>query len=633
MMLIVKNILSKRPELHPAAGFALVLAAAAVLTYLMFAIQPFEPWLFERVLEENGFAVIALNFLPIALAVTVLYFATGNAALSSGLVGLVVVALSVANRFKIIFRQDPLTTWDFVLGAELAVISRSFSTRLIVGTIGGFVLMVVAVCVVTLLVRTRRMPRAVRAAGLTLSLLAAVVSTRTVLSDTEIFSGMYVSGNPYRMENQFNSRGFLYAFLHTHLTSEITQPHDFDAAVVSQQIAMFEFNLEERQAAPMVYVEPDMSRHPHVILVLAEAFSEFHLSPGITFPEGFDPAYNYRRLREESLYGYIVVPNYGGGTADTEFDILTGINTRHYRGMAYSYMLITREFPGLVSILNGLGYHSQALHPGFSWFYNRENVFEFLGFDNYFAGDDFYGAPLRGGYISEEYTFDHVLRRFDEHVEQRPGVPLFEFVITIQNHGPYDEKYNNAYTVEFESYPELSPTDINLLQNYFYGLMDVDRELGRLTDHMAASDEPVVIVYFSDHLPLVTRGILDAHQHPPAAVNHGYWPELWPVIGDFTTPFLIWQNAAAAELLEGRTTHEESGVVMSSFHLGAFILEFLGLQHADPFMYHISSLRTTIPVQLEFAYFDTEGRRFDYGEAMYTGVRLYKHWSYYRLFN
>ena len=630
----LKNILSKRLHLGFWPAFALAVLSSATLTYFMFALQPFEPWLFERVIEENGAAVIWLNFLPILIASLILFFLTNNIVMSSGITGLVVIALSVANRFKIIFRHDPLTTWDFVLGAEVAVIMRSFSPRLIFGTLGGFSLIVALIIVFLIFVRTQKMRLAVRAAGLTLSLAAALISTRTFLADEHLFNSLYVSGNPYRLENQFNSRGFLYAFIHTHLTSEITQPLSFDAAVVAQQIAL----LEDQHAAMLdrSYVDssPEISRNPHVIVILAEAFSEFHLSPGITFADGFDPGYNYRRLRDESLHGYIVVPNYGGGTADTEFDILTGINTRFYRGMAYSYMLITREFPGLVSVFNSLGYHSQALHPGYSWFYNRENVFEFLGFDNFMAGDDFAGAPTRGGYVSEEYTFDRVIKRFEEHLATRPDTPLFEFVITIQNHGPYDHaKHPNYYTVEFESNPPLSPSDMDLLRTYFYGLADVDRELGRITEHMAASDEPVVIVYFSDHLPLVTRDILEAHQHPPAAMSYNYWPEVWPFISDFTAPFIIWQNAAAAELLEGRTTAEESGLIMSSFSFGAFILEFLGLERADAFMYHVNSLRKKIPVQLEFAYFDALGRRFSYDETMGSDVKLYKHWSYYRLFN
>ncbi|MCL2852733.1 MAG: LTA synthase family protein [Defluviitaleaceae bacterium] len=629
----VKNIFSWRLYIGVWPAFALVVLSSAALTYFMFALQPFESWLFERVLEENGAAVIWLNFLPILITSLILYFASNNVVLSVGVTGFIVIALSVGNRFKIIFRQDPLTTWDFVLGAELAVISRSFSPRLIFGTLGGFALIVAVTIVLLIFVRTRKMAFAARAIGLALSLAAGLISTRTFLADEHLFNHLYVSGNPYRMENQFNSRGFLYAFIHTHLTSEITRPLGFDAASVSQHVAM----LEERPGeAEEAYSSPDMSRHPHVILVLAEAFSEFHLSPGITFAEGFDPGYNYRRLREESLHGYIVVPNYGGGTADAEFDILTGINTRHYRGMAYSYMMITREFPGLVSVLNSLGYHSQALHPGFAWFYNRENVFEFLGFDNYMAGDDFAGAPTRGGYVTEEYTFDRVIERFEEHLELRPDSPLFEFVITIQNHGPYDHaKHPNSYTVEFESDPPLSQADMDLLRTYFYGLADVDRELGRITDYMAAIDEPVIVIYFSDHLPLVTRGILDAHQYPnpPAAMNYDYWPEVWPFVSDFTVPFIIWRNEAAEKLLEGRTTSEESGLIMSSFSFGAFILEFMGLEQVDPFMYHINNLRKKIPVQLEFAYFDALGRRFSYDETINDDVRLYKHWSYYRLFN
>ncbi|MCL2616734.1 MAG: LTA synthase family protein [Defluviitaleaceae bacterium] len=636
----IQELLPKRLHLNYWLGLWLTFAAAIVFTYFMFALQPFEPWLLEHVLDQSGWLLLWLNFLPILLASLILYFATNSFTLSSGITGFVVVALSVANRFKQIFRHDPLTTWDFMLGAETAVILRGFSPRLVFGTLAGFTLIIAIIAVAMLFVRTTRMPATVRWPGLALCLSAALMSSRTTFSDIYLFDSLYVYGTPHRLESQFNSRGFLYSFIHIHLTSEITQPDGFNAAHVSERIAIVAQRaaLSDEHAHTLALAEstatPDMSRHPHVIMVLAEAFSELAFSPGLTFEGGFHPSYHFKRLREESLHGHIVVPNFGGGTADTEFDILTGISTRLYRGMAYSYMLITREFPSIVSILNGLGFHSQAMHPGYEWFYNRENVFEFLGFDNYMAGDAFEGAPTRGGYVTEEYTFDRLIERFEEHLALRPNVPLFEFVITIQNHGPYDHaKHPNAYTIQFDSDPPLSESDADMLRTYFYGIADVDNQLARLTDFMAATVEPVVIIYFSDHMPLVTRGIVDAHQRPPNALTS----RIWPYIGDFTVPFIIWQNDAARELLHGRTPpallSDTYQPLLSSFMLGALMLEYLGLESSDPFMYFLSGLRKKIPVQLEFAYFDALGNMFSYGDDMDSEVRLYKHWSYYRLFN
>ena len=631
----IKNILSKRLHLSLAVSLVLITATSALFTYFVFLIQPFEPWLLDEVLEANGAAIIFLNLLPILLTALILYFATNNFVLSAGATGFIVVALSVANRFKIIFRQDPLTTWDFVLGAEVAVIARSFSPRLVIGTLGGFALIIVLIAITMVFVRNRKMPATIRMIGLVLSLAAAFISVQTVLSDRYLYNSFYVSGNPYRMKNQFSSRGFIYAFIHTHLTSQITQPPGFNAAYISEHISRETERINLAHAELLEAENINMEQHPHVIMILAEAFSELALSDGLIFANNFDPTYHYRRIRDESLHGYIVVPNFGGGTADTEFDILTGINTLNYRQMAYSYMLITREFPGLTSTFNRLGFHSQALHPGYSWFYNRQNVFEFLRFDNYMANEYFEDAPTRGGYITEEATFDRVIERFEEHLELRPNMPLFEFVITIQNHGPYEyTKHPNSSSIELESYPELSDDDMTMLRTYLYGLADIDVQLGRIIDYFSASDEPVVIVYFSDHMPLISRGILNAHHHPPQNVPMAQ--DIWPMIGDFTVPFIIWQNDSAEELLQGRAPKQQAGehpVLMSSFYLGAFVLEQLGLATADPFMHFLSELRKKIPVQLEYFYFDAQGERFAFIDEQTEDVRFYRHWGYYRLFN
>ena len=629
--LSLRNLLSKRLWLDYRLGLGLVVVASAVFTYFMFWLQPFEPWYLEVVLGINGWEVVLLNFLPVLLAAFILYFTTGSLVLSVGVTGFVVVVLSVLNRLKIMFRNDPLSTWDFMLGAEVAVIMRGFSTRLVWGTFGGFGLIVLVVVVVLFFVRTTKMPVVLRIGGLVVCLAVAVVSGRTVFSDEELFGRLYVVGNPDRIHNHFNSKGFLYSFIHIHLTSQITQPDGFNAAQVQRSI-LYRAEAAQRSMQRMKdYPEADFGQHPHVILILAEAFSELALSPGLTFECGLDPSYNYRRVRGESRHGYIVVPNYAGGTADTEFDILTGINTRHYRGMAFSYMMVTRAFPGLVNIMNAHGFHSQVMHPGYRWFYNRENVFELLGFYNFIGEETFEGALRRGGYISEEATFDRMIERFEDHLQQRPGVPLFEFVITIQNHGPYDQaKHPNYYTVGLVSDPPLSPEDTDLLRTYFYGLADIDRELGRIIDYMAAVNQPVVVIYFSDHMPLVTQDILDIHHLPPTEKAYA----MWPYIGDFTVPFIIWQNDAADKLLQRRTPPRvDYTPLMSSFYFGAFVLEHLGLHASDPFMYFLSHLRTKTPVQMEFAYFNAQGERFGYSPAMHDDIRLYKHWSYYRLFN
>ena len=623
------KVFSKIPclRLGLAASLVLALIATSILTYFVFMLQPFPLWVLEEILAENGWDIIWLNFLPIVVSILFLYFLFNNIVVSAGTVGFLVILLSVLNRFKIIFRHAPLTSMDFRLGAEFMGIAHGFSSRLIYGTLFGFIFIILSIIAAAIFIRSKPMPKVFRLTGLGISL-AAVVASQNILADEERFESLYVHGNNWRMENHFNSKGFLYAFIHTHLTTEISAPYSFN-------VATFRAELEESSRAqyPM---QLGSHAQPHVFLILAEAFSEVSEAPGIQFYGGFNPLENYIRIRGDSLHGHIVVPHYGGGTADTEFDILTGISTRNFRGAPFSNTLITRSFPGLIRVLSQAGYHPQAVHPGFYWFYDRINAFNFLGFDSFKALEDFTPPPeMIAGYATEEATFDVVLERFERHLAEHPGVPLFEKVITIQNHGPYEYKHSSDFPVEFTSYPPLLPNEMNLLSNYFYGLSMVDIQLARLVDYMAASPEPVVIIYYSDHLPLLTRGILDAHVDPPNYAFGSYLPELGEQLRDFTVPFIIWSNEPARGLLSQRRASEDIRLdtPISSFYLGALILAYLGMEQADPFFYFLNNLRKQFPVQMELAYFDIGGNMFRYEDETHPDIRLYRHWSYYRLFN
>ncbi|MCL2616931.1 MAG: hypothetical protein FWD96_04730, partial [Defluviitaleaceae bacterium] len=286
----MKNIFKKKVHLGVATSLVLIVITSLVATYFVFWLQPFPLWLMQVALENSGWVVVWLNFLPILLCMLLLYFALNSFVLSAGITGFVVVVLSVLNRFKIMFRHDPLTSWDFMLGAELRAISHSFSARLIYGTLGGFALVVAAIVLVAYFVRSSKIPAAWRMAGFGLSTAAALASANTVLANTELFDSLYVYGSADRAEDRFNSRGFMYAFIHTHLTSRITQPEGFDAALVREWIA------EREPAAQQGRAEAEQRQHPHVLMILSEAFSEVSLSPGITFAHGYDPLENYSRL-------------------------------------------------------------------------------------------------------------------------------------------------------------------------------------------------------------------------------------------------------------------------------------------------------------------------------------------------
>jgi phosphoglycerol transferase MdoB-like AlkP superfamily enzyme len=369
-------------------------------------------------------------------------------------------------------------------------------------------------------------------------------------------------------------------------------------------------------------------------MIQSEAFSE--LTEHFDFTGFPYPLKNWRKLQSEGIYGDIVVSVLGGGTAQTEFDILTGLNSRQFAGVPFAFRMITDEFESMASILNSLGYRSEFMHPGFGWFYNRQNVYRHLGFHRLMFIDEFEGSKTRGGYISEYATIGRVMEMFAEHRENFPAVPYFNFTVTIQNHGPYVDKFRQYGFDEVPNFHTEIPfadADINALSHYFHGLMDADVELARFADYLRELPEPAVLVYFSDHLPAFNARVYDALF--PAVYEHGSFEDLTRL---FRVPFLIWFNPAALELYDishpMELAHEDEALLFGAPFFGAYVMEILGLTNLSPFWDFNAELRRKFPVILEtrsFAacrsvslYMTPEER---------APLILYRNWSYFRIFD
>jgi len=208
-------------------------------------------------------------------------------------------------------------------------------------------------------------------------------------------------------------------------------------------------------------------------------------------------------------------------------------------------------------------------------------------------------------YVNEQGTIDRLIEMLAEHRENHPGVPYFNFTVTIQNHGPYNDKYlydGPVTEANFSTDLDLSEADINALSNYFHGLHDADRELRRLADYLNTLDEPVVLVYFGDHNPALNARTYDIILPDEALL--------------YRVPFMVYaigKAKSAFELL--RQPNEE--LLFSSPYLGAYVLELLGMTNISPFWDYVAGLRRKFPVISESE----------------NDLSLYRDWSYYKVFH
>jgi len=575
---------------------------------------------------ENRGLSLFLNWLPLFLAMLLFYFAGTGAATATTIVGAVAIGLGVANRYKIILRGDPLVPWDLLLGGEVIGIARSFETRFIVLGVVLAVLYILAAVVAALVIRSEKIDYRIRIGGAIGCIVLALLLNAPLYNNLRITNWLRIQGNIWNQVSQFNSRGFMFSFINAFNTNRVMRPEGYNPAAVRQAI-------EEADTGGIARLEGET--HPHIIMIMGEAFSDLSLSPHFNFDGFTDPLENWQELRNDAIHGEIVVSVLGGGTAQTEFDVLTGLNSRHFAGVPFAFRMINSEFESMASILNSIGYRSEFMHPGHDWFYNRQNVYRHLGFERLVFIDEFDDIPTKGMYINEHDTINRIIDMFAEHRGNHPGKPYFHFAVTIQNHGPYVDKYLLDGPVDgpnFTTDLDLQDADINALSNFFHGLQDADMELGRLADYVNALAEPVILVYFGDHLPAFNRRIYDAIF--PYVYDHGSFADLTRL---HRVPFMIWFNYAARELYgvqhPGELSDDDNHLFSASF-LGAYVLEILGITNISPFWDFNTELRRIFPVITDNRSFGTDflpcdGRSYE----ELAPLRLYRDWSYFRIFD
>ena len=381
--------------------------------------------------------LIVLNCLPVGMLVLVFTCLFRNVFFSAALVNLGVCVLSIANRIKIEVRDEPVFPRDFALLKEVGSAVGTYDIQFPVSAIAVVVLFSLALAALGLFVGSRPFP-VKRLRGWLGSLLGAVASFAvlvglifTVYASNGLYNSFAVS-NAYYIPSVFNELGFPYCFCHQFTTWPVDRPEGFDRA---------------EAAAWDEGGGTGLGKDVHVIMVMDEAFSDV-TDPAFAFTEENDPLPNLHALREDphAVTGHVLVPGFAGGTANTEFDVLTGMQTNALSAATTSsFRVVNRNLDSLFRVFGDDGYATSFFHPGDDWFYNRENVYRWFGAEETVFADQMEDLEYKGRWVTDDYMADLIEREFEEAVSA--GETLFHYTTTIQNHMSYTpDKYGEDTT-------------------------------------------------------------------------------------------------------------------------------------------------------------------------------------------
>ena len=571
--------------------------------------------------------LIVLNALPIGLLVVTFTCLFRNVFFGAALVNFGVCVLSIANRIKLEVRDEPVFPRDFALLKEVGSAMESYDIQYPMSTIAVVLMATLALVVLGLFIGCRPFPlaplrgwlgRLLGAAG-SMGILVALLLT--VYASNDLYNSFRVS-NAYYIPSVFNELGFPYCFCHQFNTYPIDRPEGFDKATA---------------ASWETGDQPGQGEDVHLIMVMNEAFSDLTDDPAFTYTEENDPLPNLHALQSDphAVSGHVVVPGFAGGTANTEFDVLTGMQTNALSASTTSsFRVVNRDLDSVLRVFASDGYHTSFFHPGDDWFYNRENVYDWLGAEETVFVDEMENLTYKGRWVTDDYMAGFIEAKFEEAVAQ--GELLCNYTTTIQNHMSYTaDKYGEGYVYPpVETDAQLTDDVRTMLEVYIEGARDADAMLGRLVDYFSQTDEPVVLAFWGDHLPyLGDNQLAYAQLGSEVALPES---ERVNTVCSYETPYVIWANDAAAEALDWESAVEsldlpETNRLSASF-LGAALLELTGRGEENPSFAFLNQLRRELPVVQKKTYMTMDGTL----TPLITSDQLnmidqWRQWSYYKL--
>lgn len=466
--------------------------------------------------------ILFLNLLPAVLLIWFFYFLSRRAWVGFLCSFVPVVGVSLVNYFKIRLRSDPVLAVDLRLAAEAGGIVGGYTldlTWLVWFALGCFV---VGLLFAILLIPKATQDHRDRAFG-ALSCLALMAVA---------FVSLYVNPQIYRQTtnnrfiNQWSdvevyvSKGCVYPFLYSFRDMFPTPPAGYQQAAAEQLLGE--------------YSDADIpeEKKVSVMAIMLEAFCDLTDFEYLAQQEGVAQIYApWHELEEQSVSGDLLTNIFAGGTVDSEWGFLTGYTTHDdFRSPTDSY----------VWYLKNQGYQTFGSHPGFGWFYNRQNVNEYLGFEEYWFTENHYGAlvdPTAAQWNSDHILGEELLKQMKERVG---GGPCFSFSVSYQNHGPYDGASSSLACLTPEN-SGLSGETCHIFNNYLNGVSKTISAMTALAQGLEEMEEPVVLVLFGDHKPWAGNGnsaYAEIGLDFDISTTGGFYDY-------YSTPYLIWANSAA----------------------------------------------------------------------------------------
>lgn len=572
-------------------------------------------------LEEGFFLLNALIYL---FAHLVLYLVVRNTRIACLLVLLVVVGFSIANHYVIAFTGIPITFGDLMsVGVGMAVAggyTYTLDPAVVACLIAAFVYAALLIAIprskIQASFRSNQM-------ALALVAVAAVGMGAYLYGDEDAWSR--IDTHEWNPAYPYLHYGFAASLASDVASASTVEADGYDSDALWQtdessgvtQVNVGHGYVTEADGAPAYREATEES--PNIVVVMNESFSDL-----TSYLEGYetstDPMPFVRSLmqQENVISGTCAVSSdMGTGTANSEFEFLTGNSMAYFKGNTPYVQFIDTETPSLASELAGRGYRTQAMHAYERAGYNRVKVYDRFGFQQYKGIEDFdVDIDVARGYPTDETNYRQLIKDFEEN---RGGTPQFLFNITMQNHGGY---YASDYEwpVRVHEVAPVESYDDSVIA-YESSVRMADDALRQLISYLETVDEPTVLLFFGDHEPRLSNEFYSSWFTDENSLDLETTAQL------HKTPFFIWGN------YDLNTDAAAKGSTVSFNYLSTVLFQAAGIK-LSPYQEYLADLRMEHPVITARYFTDAFGSKIGSTPTAFTdSIREYQWLQYNCVFD
>ena len=456
-----------------------------------------------------------------------------------GVISLVWFMIGITNGIMLSRRVTPFNAQDLKTFSEgIAMFEKYFTKIQIVGI--GVLAVLVVVCIMKLWKYSGKYTNINY--FISAIIVAASIGGYTFLTDY-VIENRIVSTYFANIAFAYQDYGLPYCFAASVFNVGMDEPNGYTQELVD----------EITDNGRLTESVTDTNLMPNVIVVQLESF--FDTKEFLSLQTSQDPLPNLRKLSQNYSSGYCQVPSIGAGTANTEFEIITGMSLRYFGPGEYPYKTYLKKntAESAATAFGSLGYGTHAIHNHSGNFYSRAKVFDNIGFDTFVCKEFMNFETTPNGWATDDVLLQHIDDCLDKTEQQD-----FIFTITVQGHGSYPED-------KLIDYPNIIASGLssqaknNQWEYYVNQIYETDKFVGNLIAMMEERGEPAVVVLYGDHLP--TLGLREEDLKSESLFN---------------TNYVIWDNIGL-EKIDG---------TIPTYQLMSEVMDRIGMHIGTIFNYH-----------------------------------------------